>query len=1814
MIQRSLTVLICVVLVLSMTQSSLAQQANDLQSKAQEFLKNYKPPQPTAQAPTETPEQSWQNSFLQQQTFGLRSGTPRVNVMPSYSTSTTYANALAGSPITVWGNVHDGTAPYRYILDYGDGTVDSGDVTDPHFIGNAHTYATAGTKTMTLTVRDAANVIDFDQATIKVYSSSTTQININIGIEKGLVYLYQTQYASGYWYDASDALASTGAALLCFEENGHRPTNSYNSDIYAEYVRAGLDYLLNNATSMSISAQSAGNPDVNGDGLGAYITYSTYGNGIANLAVMAAHSDTNAMHLDTIKTGALTGWTYYKYIRNMADQWMYAQTEGSAIYRGGWHYSINTANYGSMDNSTTQWGALDLHAAEVLGFEVPSWVKTELAVTLSQSQNANGGFSYMDNYSWLNVTKTAAGIGSLVLTGATTATYSVDTAMGYINTHWADAYDGNNWTGPLNGNLYAMYGVAKAMRTINGGAGNQFIRGHDWYAEYADHLLNNASWKQNSNGSWPRNASYYPSAAMGDPLNSSLAILVLTKGVIVAPPVAVIAPISSRPSNTAFFVDGASSYHQDPNKQILQYLWDWDAADGVNFTTPDATGQKPLNPGYAGLGLHTITLRVIDNSNPALTNDVTATVAINDTANHPPIAVAIPPGGAANYAGRVGVPILLDGSHSYDPDSPNDSVVAYNWDTNGDGIFGDATTSSATVVFNDVYNGEVGLRVYDSHGDSSTNNAHVTIVASRSDLSVVSFTSDPYYISVGDSLHLVATFKNNDTSNTNANNVLVRFYDGDPLTTGNQMGGNYNVDLPIGGTATIDTKIALPAMSNGSREVFVFLDPTYLVDEWDESNNVSGSDIEVGTWLTLRGMKFNDLDGDSLRDEGEPGIQGWIIRRDLEISTKTDANGYYEFIGVPAGTHTVSEEQDTAWTQTYPASGFYTINSEVDSVITGLDFGNHLIPVTGISGTKFNDLNGNGVKDNGEPGLANWQIYVSGAAAETTLTDGAGNYSFILPNSGNYTVREIQQEGWTQTTTNPSAIDYVVGQPVSGVNFGNYEEASISGWKFGDTNGNGVYDDSESGLAGWSIKATKGETVKSTTTDANGFYSFSFLPSETGTWVISEVQQPGWIQIAPANGTYSIVVQSGTAAGHTDFGNAQAGSISGQKFEDVAGDSSTAGDGTLNGWVIKLMQDTVVVAMDTTSGAGNYEFANLIPGTYSISEVQQSDWTVTYPASGSYTVALGAGQNLTGKDFGNFKLGSISGMKFNDTNGDSVKGVAESGLANWQIVLTKGQQSDTTLTDSLGNFSFSGLFAGSYQLTEVQQLGWYGTVPASGSYSVDVVSGTVSTDKNFGNFMYGSISGTKFFDRDSSGTQNCTCEGPLQGFKIVLSGANIASDTVLTDSVGGFSFTNVPAGLYTISEALSALWRQTVPANGAPHTVSVSSGFDTAGLVFGNFHLLDTGKFRTFILSDYNKASRATQKSGFIRLPTAGNVRDTVFARKGFGLDTPSDSGYLRVGVKRPDSALVYGWFWHKWTVYKKSAVKTWIYNTKIWGLKRDPKTKLKVPRNPANYLGIIGEQVTETYFGNAGNHLTVELTTLKTNVAASDLNITPQGFGDLIYISRNGGPDSVFSGKSIRKIIADCDTSLTMGRKIVKVSASLAETTYRCDKAHLNVLDSVISKINLEFRSAAVKLDTISTKPLKIPGVKALYKVAYLVRDTAYSTPLAHFDANYASEEDQPLEFRLDQNYPNPFNPTTTLQFMLSVPSKVTLKVYNLLGQEVATVLNNEDMDGGTQAIEFDASSFSSGVYFYRLEANGVDEEGVKQSFTSVKKMMMIK
>ncbi|MBI5216620.1 MAG: Ig-like domain repeat protein [Ignavibacteriae bacterium] len=1103
---------------------------------------------------------------------------------------------------------------------------------------------------------------------------------------------------------------------------------------------------------------------------------------------------------------------------------------------------------------------------------------------------------------------------------------------------------------------------------------------------------------------------------------------------------------------------------------------------------------------------------------------------------------------------------------------------------------------TATFTVNNPTGGDHSLSAtYSAQGNFDASSASGTLHVNKasSSSSVVSSLNPSIF---GQSVMFTATVTPINTTGT------VEFFDG--VTS-------LGTAILLSGTASVSTS-TLSAADHAITAVY------------SGDQNFNGSTSAVLTQSVVNPLPFTTNINPSLQTIGNPSFTLTVFGGNFIPSSVVRFNGSDRATTYISAT----EVQATILNSDVTAIGEYLITVFNPTPGGGLSNAQTLTVIgASISGMKFNDLDGDGTKDQNEPGISNWSIAINGPATQTIQTNVNGQFTFYLELPGTYTVTEVNQSGWQQTTTSPAPIAIQLGQIITGVNFGNFKAPKISGFKFEDANGNGVFDNGETGLEGWTINAVNGVQSKSTTTASDGSYSFIFSTTETGTWTLSEVMQSGWSQSSPPNGTHTVLAVSAVDTTNVNFGNYRPASISGQKFEDLTGDSLTTDDATLSGWVIKLFKNNEFVNRAVTDVNGEFMFDGLLPGSYIVQESLQVGWIQTVPqpenavapvadsnaAPQAYFITVASGENVIGKEFANFKLGSISGEVFHDYDGDGTQDGNEGNLPGWTITLTKNSSHvGSTVSQQDGSYGFGELTAGEYSVTQVMQDDWYQTTPATVSFTLTIQSGSILTEKNFGNFQFGSIRGNVFWDRDSSTTFDTVCEVVIDGVPVILESATTQPETTVTDVNGLYSFDPVGAGTYSVKVLSSGLWRQTKPSGGNPYTIPMHSGLDTSNLQFGSFYQPDTVKFRTFTVLEYNKAPIARQRSGFIRKPNGGNAKDSVFAKLAFTDDTrPTYFGYLTVGIPRPDSALYYGWYSHTFSrtgLYNRAAVRHWLFNTDALKNVRN-KQKQIVRKKPTDYFPVkyVGEKWAEPELGNIITYGTVQHVALKTNIAASDIGVTPAGFGELVYSCGSFAGDSIVEGKTLRQISRMMDSMLTMGRLV----RGEGDTVYRYPKWYFNIMDSVMSTVNGAFTTSRV--ETTSTNPLKFKGKTSLFRVKYLKRDTSQIGVVAMFEQSFRNLN-EPLSFSLEQNYPNPFNPITVISYSLSVNSSVTLKVYDILGREVATLLNSEEMESGIHEIEFDASNFTSGVYYYKLEAEQHHENGISQKFTSIKKMLLMR
>jgi protocatechuate 3,4-dioxygenase beta subunit len=519
---------------------------------------------------------------------------------------------------------------------------------------------------------------------------------------------------------------------------------------------------------------------------------------------------------------------------------------------------------------------------------------------------------------------------------------------------------------------------------------------------------------------------------------------------------------------------------------------------------------------------------------------------------------------------------------------------------------------------------------------------------------------------------------------------------------------------------------------------------------------------------SIAGTVFVDSKGDNAYDPGDPLVSNVTV--DLlnasgtqVAQTTTNANGAYSFTDLAPGTYSVQDVQPAG----YFAEGALVgsaggkvngLNSLTNAVLgsgvaaTGYDFYEQL-PAS-IAGIVFVDNNGSGAYQSGDPLVPNVTVDLLNAAgtqvAQTT-TNANGAYSFTGLVPGTYSVQDVQPAGYIpegslvgtaggQVNGLNSLTNAVLGSGAVATGYDFYEQlpASIAGTVFVDNNGSGEYQPGDPLVPNVTVDLLNaaGTQVAQTTTNANGAYSFTGLAP--GTYSVQDVQPAGYIpegslvgtaggQVNGLNSLTNAVLGSGAAATGYDFYEQLPASIAGTVFVDTNGSGAyQPGDPLLPGVMVDLLNASgTQVAQTTTNANGAYSFTGLVPGTYSVQDVQPAGYiaegSLVGTAGGQVNglnsltnVALGSGAVATGYDFYEQLPASIAGKVFVDLNGTGKYQSNDTLLPGVTIELLdgSGNQLAQTTTNANGAYSFTGLAPGTYGVDEIQPAGYF----AAGDY------------------------------------------------------------------------------------------------------------------------------------------------------------------------------------------------------------------------------------------------------------------------------------------------------------------------------------------------------------------------------------------------------------------------------------------------------------------------------------------------------------------
>jgi protocatechuate 3,4-dioxygenase beta subunit len=750
---------------------------------------------------------------------------------------------------------------------------------------------------------------------------------------------------------------------------------------------------------------------------------------------------------------------------------------------------------------------------------------------------------------------------------------------------------------------------------------------------------------------------------------------------------------------------------------------------------------------------------------------------------------------------------------------------------------------------------------------------------------------------------------------------------GNYLFTG-LLAGNYTVVFPASISGAIATTANVGADDNVDSDANQTTGETGTITLGVGQNITNVDAGYCPTTLALGDRVYYDLNNNGVRDATEVGIEGLTVNLYKDnnndnipdgpsiASTLTNATGNYRFDNLVPGNYIVGVTPPVGYSSSTNAAidpdndvdlddnGTNLVGAEwrgLAITITGgaepLETGNYnntydfgFYPTASIGDFVWNDLNGNGVQDAGEPGIGGVTVNLLNAAGTviaTTITNASGAYIFANIVPGTYSVTFTTPAGYTPTGSNLGGNDATDSDPVGGtvtgivvgvnqtnttIDAGFYQPATLGNFVWNDTNANGVQDAGEAGIGGVTVNLlnSAGTVIGTTTTSATGAYSFTNLAPDTYgvsfvtpagyTATLSNVTTPGATDANdsdPVGGTVTgITLTSGQTNNTIDAGFYQPGSIGNFVWNDTNGNGvQDAGEPGIAGVTVNLLNAAgTIIATTTTDANGAYTFANVAPGTYSVtfttpagytptgSNLGGNDNTDSDPIGGTVTgVVVTAGTANNTVDAGYYQVVNLGNTVWYDQNNDGTKQATESGISAATVNLYADANNDnvadgaaiaTTTTDANGLYNFANLAPGNY-IVGVNIPTGYAVVTTNGgdpdnntdndnngsntsvagevrSSAVTLSAGTepaaaVDGDGTNGNLTVdfgfkgtGSIGDFVFNDVNGNGIQDAGEVG-IAGATVVLTYPNGTTVTTTTDANGNYNFPNLAPGSYSVT-------------------------------------------------------------------------------------------------------------------------------------------------------------------------------------------------------------------------------------------------------------------------------------------------------------------------------------------------------------------------------------------------------------------------------
>jgi YVTN family beta-propeller protein len=543
------------------------------------------------------------------------------------------------------------------------------------------------------------------------------------------------------------------------------------------------------------------------------------------------------------------------------------------------------------------------------------------------------------------------------------------------------------------------------------------------------------------------------------------------------------------------------------------------------------------------------------------------------------------------------------------------------------------------------------------------------------------------------------------------------------------------------------------------------------------------------------------------------------------------------------------------------------VTAEDDAVV------NVATPVGSIGDRVWLDQNGNGIQNVGEPGIPGVTVRLLNSTGTQVLatvqTDGDGLYLFNNLQAGDYIVEfelpanfvfspykvggnnNVDSDADPTTGRSP-VISLGTGQNILTVDAGLYRPVSIGDRVWNDLNNNGIQDPGEPGLPGVTVTLFESGNpvpVATTTTDADGIYTFDNLPPGTYEIVFT---RPDGFTFSPQNQgnddaldsdpdssgrTPPITLVSGQNITTVDAGLFQGATIGDFVWEDQNENGiQDPNEPGLNGVTVRLLDSNGnVLATTQTSNNGAYAFTNLVPGTYQVEFVLPNGFVFSPAQQGGNPaldsdadpntgrtplITLAAGETNNTIDAGMYAEvilpASLGDRVWEDLNGNGIQDAGEPGIPGVTVLLldNNDNQIGSTTTDANGIYGFDNLNPGIYRVVFVAPNGYVFTQPNQGNNDlvdsdadpntgrtdqIGLASGVNDMSVDAGLYRPVTIGDFVWDDLNADGIQDAGEPG-IPGVTVQLFQVGNATPvaTTTTDANGEYIFTNLPPGNYQL--------------------------------------------------------------------------------------------------------------------------------------------------------------------------------------------------------------------------------------------------------------------------------------------------------------------------------------------------------------------------------------------------------------------------------